>query len=448
MKRFIISALLAVSVFACTAGCLSVSADELYSLPEVSEEYLRLQAQINILLNRGAAYAAPTGGANRQAVQLIDINGSGDHEVIVFFTFPDESKLRIYIFTLDEGDYITAEIIESAGTEIESVRYIDMNGDGNREIIIGWHMGTTIKYMSIYSLADFHSQLLVSGEEYNEIAAYDSVGVQNAGGRNTEDIVVLKMPTQETGNASAKLFSFMPDGEIVTEEARLSAGIESISRIIAGRLADGVNALFVESEGRFNNGSLVTDILARRDGSFTNISLSSVSGISVDTVRNRTNSADIMSDGIVKIPMLRRLMAQSQTEYYATDWYDFKSNGSRTLSLTTYHNTFDEWYLILPRDWRDNVSVRRDDSVPGERTIIFSYFDNPNGTKYDDFLKIYRLSGENADERATQNGKKLLLINNAVSYAFEFLAEPNSFGLTFDENTIRGNFRLMHSEWE
>ena len=439
IRRKIVISLLVVMTAVLLTGCLRITADELYSLPEVSEEYLRLQAQINVLLDRGAEFASPTGGPNRQAVQVIDINGTGTNEVIAFFTIPGESTLRVYVFEFIDGDYTIASIIEGVGTEIESVRYIDMDGDGTMELVIGWQMGPALKYMSIYSISDFHPQLLVSGVEYSELAAFDMSG------DGTDDIIVFRLPTQETG-ALAEIYSLMQDGEVVKEEARLSNGIETISRILTGRMIGGSPAIFVDSEGTFDNGSLVTDVLAIHNGSFTNVSLIITSGVSEETVRHRMASSDINKDGVIKVPALRLLIAQSETEYYAIDWYAFRSSGQSSPALTTYHNTFDEWFLILPDDWREKVSVRREDAIPGERTIIFSYFADDSGP-HEDFLKIFKLSGENAEERANLDDRHLLMVEGTAVYAFELLAPPDSFGLTFNETVIRENFRLIYSEW-
>ena len=62
--------LAAVVLIASLSGCLPASVDELYSLPRMSEEYVQLQDLIAGQLAGGGAYAAPTGGSNRQSVQL------------------------------------------------------------------------------------------------------------------------------------------------------------------------------------------------------------------------------------------------------------------------------------------------------------------------------------------------------------------------------------------
>ena len=437
-KKTIVIAIVAIPIILGLAGCLRVTADELYSLPLVSEEYLRLQAHINAVLNEGAEFAPPSGGPNRQAVQLKDLSGDGTNEVLAFFSYPGERMHKVYIFEMVDGDYTVAGIIEGVGTAIESVRYADMDGDGVMEVIIGWQMGAALKYFTIYSVKDFRPVLLAR-EEYNELAVFDLDGDGN------EDVIALRLPTQDIG-AVAELFVLMPDGEIVNSVARLSNGIDAISRVLTGLLTDGVPAIFIDSEGRFDEGSLVTDVLAVRNGELANISLRDPSGVSEDTVRLRLHSSDISKDGIIIIPIQRLLKAQSETAYHAIDWYAYNVEGVIRLSLTTYHNNFDEWYLILPFDWRGRVSVRREDVVSGERTVIFSYIAGDEGP-YEDFLKIYRMFGEAGADRARLPGRTALTSEGTSIYAFELIAQPNSFGLTFDEALIIENFRLIYSDW-
>ena len=441
VKKFFLS-ILTLLLAAVLSGCLSIRADELYSLPQASEVYLKLQRHIDSLLSTGAEFLPPTGGLNRQAVQLKDLDGDGVDEVVAFFSIPGESNLKIYIFEMAGDDYAVADIIEGVGTEIESIRYVDMDGDGVPELVVGWQMSAALKHMSIYSIKNFNSVLL-TGAEYSEIAVFD------LGGNGSDNIVAIRLPTQETG-AAAEAFTLMPDGEMITSGAWLSNGIEVMSRIQTGRLTDGTHAIFIDSEGKFDDGGVVTDILAFQDGRLTNIALTGAGGVSEETVRLKLNarlhSADINKDGIISVPMPRPFKAQSETTYYAIDWYAFNVQGHRRLEMTTYHNNSDEWYLIIPPDWQGKVSVRREDIVSGERAVIFSHIGGENGP-YNDFLKIYKMSGDRAVQRAGLPGRVLIMAEGVSAYAFELLAEPNSFGLTFDGALIRNNFRLIYSDW-
>ncbi|MCL2409263.1 MAG: VCBS repeat-containing protein [Oscillospiraceae bacterium] len=434
----VLTALSIASIAVVLFGCLRITAEELYSLPRLTEQDLMLQRHISAVLDTGAEFSPPTGGPNRQAVQMKDLNGNGVDEVIAFFSLPEEGTQKIYIFQMVDGDYVIADIIEGVGTAIESIRYVDMDGDGIMELVIGWQMGAALQHMEIFSIRDFQ-HVRLARVEYAEIAVHDLTGNGNS------DVVAIRLPTPDTV-AIAEVFTLMPDQEILSFEARLSKGIDAITRVQTGMLTDGVSAVFIESEGRFNDGSIVTDICILQDGIFVNISMRMPEGISTFTVRDRMNSADIVRDGGIAVPVPRLLAAQSETEYYAIDWYGFDSSGHSRLVLTTFHNIFDEWYLILPFDWRDRVSVRREGAVQGERTVIFSYIAGDGGS-FEDFLRIHRLTGDRGRQRANLPGRTAMRTEGASIYALELIAPPNSFGLTFDEDLIRANFRLVYADW-
>ncbi|MCL2226279.1 MAG: VCBS repeat-containing protein [Oscillospiraceae bacterium] len=439
-KAKVVMILLAATASVFLSGCmLRISADDLYRLPQVSEDYLRLQGHINAVLNAGAEFAPPTSGPNRQSVQLKDVNGDGINEVIAFFRIPGESTLKIYFFEMVDGDYSVAMVIEGAGTAIESIRYVDMDGDGVMEVIVGWQLGDALKHMEIYAIVDFYPVLLQSAE-------YEGITVFDINGDSNDDIIAVRLPTFES-SAAAKVFTLTPYMEVITSVVRLSIGIESILRVMRGTLLDGSPAIFIESEGRFDEGAFVTDIIAMQNGVVTNISLSESTGVSDATVRQRRIlSSDIGGDGTIKVPVPRRLRAQTETAYYAMDWYSFNSRGDSRLALTTFHNPTDEWFLILPLDWRGRVSVRREDIVTGERTVVFSYIAGEYGP-FEDFLNVYRLTGEAREERSRLPGRVRLLSEGTSVYAFELLVPPDNFGLTLNEAVVIENFRLIFSDW-
>ena len=419
------------------AGCFKTNADDLYSLPIASEENVKLQGLIDAVISAGAEYSPPSGGSNRQAVQAVDLDGDGVNEVLAFFSGTGENPQKICIFKKVDDEYETQLVIEGAGTAIESVRYIDMDRDGWRELVIGWQIETGLQHMTVYSIEQYDAVKL-AGAEYSTITNYD------ISGSRSDAIICFRLPTPETPG-EAELFILMPDGEMVSRKAQLSAGIEAISRVIRGKLGNGAPAIFVES--RINTSNVVSDILVYQDDQLVNVSLSSTSGVSDDTVRTLPiYCQDINGDGNTELPIPRLLKAQSQTNYYSYDWYVYYANGSRRLSATTYHNNSDGWFLTIPQDWREHVSIRRDDSVQGERTLIFSFIDEAND-EYKDFLKIYTLSGDNREDRAGLPGRFRLRSEGEIIFAGELLPGADSHGLMVDREIVVSNFRLIVSEW-
>ena len=416
-------------------GCFKISADELYSLPQPSREFLKLQERINAVLAQGAEYSPPTAGPNRQSVQLKDLDGDGINEAIAFFSTKGDRPLKIYILKQSGDSYSVFDIIEGDGNAIESIRYADLDGDKISELIVGWQASATLLHMNIYSIKGGR-HLSLADDDYTEI----TIGDMDLDGR--QDVIALRLPSSELPG-QADMFSLRSDGEMTMLSARLSKGIESFTHVLKGLLSDGTPALFVEAA--CSGTSVVTDILVWRTGSLFDVTLSLSSGVSEDTLRSYpVYSADINGDGVTEVPIPRLLpVADVNTKYYVIDWYTYLQYGYKNKIFTTYHDFSDGWYLILPDTWK-NISVRRDDSVVGERTLIFSVRSALNAMPTD-FLKIYTLSGDNKNDRAKLPERFVLQELGDTIYAAEILNDVD--GTYLDKAKIAALFRLLYSDW-
>lgn len=440
-RKYFISVICLILLMLTVSGCFRITADELYSLPQASKEYLKLQELINTVLSSGAEYSPPTSGPNRQSVQMKDIDGDGSNEAIAFFTIAGDKPLKIYLMKQTGGVYRTVDVIEGDGAAIESIRYADMDGDGVSELIVGWQASAALLHMAIYSIKDYQHVQLAS-TDYSQIETSD---MNNDG---NSDVIVLRLPSSQFP-AEAEMFSIMPDGEVSSNLAPLSKGIESIVNVMKAKLSDGIPALYVE--GRYPGGNMVTDILAWRYNHMVNVTSNTTSGVSEETLRAfKIDSIDIDQNGVVDVPSPKLLVSSSNTQYYTTEWYAFDRFGNKNKIFTTYHDFSDEWYLILPDDWTDKITVRRDDTVPGERTLIFTYIAHSDVTGAQmqpvDFLKIYTLSGDNKEDRAKLEGRfEPLATYGDKIYAAEILT--NEIGITVDKAMVCDNFRLIYSDW-
>ena len=430
--REILAAASAVLLTLLLCGCFRVSADELYSLPKASEEYMRLQVKIDEVLASGAEYSPPTGGEHRQSVQLIDIDGDGENEAVAFFVArAEDNPLRIYIFRSVGDEYEVAAAIEGIGTGIESVRYIDMDGDGQLEFAVGWQISSAVKTVTLHSLRDFQSIRLAQAD-------YASIAVSDITGDALPDLSVVRVATADSPGA-LDVLSLMPDGEVVTMTAHMSEGVESVSKLLTGKLSDGFPAIFIDVKV---SGITVTDVFCSIDGTLRNISRP---GSAEELPPRTVASSDIDGDGVIEVPFQNAMPQQTETTYYTIDWCAYSSDGAKTVVQTTYHNYTDGWYLILPPEWVGGLTVRREDIVRGERAIVFSFADNTSGVH--DFMRIYMLSGDSRTERARIGGRFELLEEGEKIYAAALFDPGGDYPDTFDEQGVRQSFRLVYSDW-
>ena len=58
--------------------------------------------------------------------------------------------------------------------------------------------------------------------------------------------------------------------------------------------------------------------------------------------------------------------------FWLIDWSQYDETGTCSHVMTTYHNVADGWYLEIPEDWRDEITISRNDAVTGQRQVVFS----------------------------------------------------------------------------
>jgi hypothetical protein len=370
-------------------------------------------------------------------VQLRDLDSDGVNEALAFFGTGGEHPLRICVYRVnDDGTYETVSVIEGDGTGIERVYYTDMDADGFTDLIVGWSQGSGINMLTVISLRDFVPAKLTS-TDYTEFIVADLDGDKR------DDLAVVRID-EATQTGAVDIYSLRANDELFTAYAPLSSGLESISKLGVGNLSDGRVALFLD--GAYQGGT-ITDIFTMDNDMWSNITLDKKNNVSSSTVRAGVASyRDINTDGITEVPRPRTLPGNGEVSYRVLDWYSIDSNGKDTFILTTYHNSSDGWYLIVPTDWRGKVTAHRSD-LPGEHSIIFSLW-NGDSAPPDDFLTIYTLSGENRSDRAGRPGRFRLRVVDEIIYAAELLSANFGWDNEIDENYLRDNFKLIYSDWD
>ncbi len=415
-------------------GCFVKTVDELYTLPMHSDEYDNLQKAIDaVMLEAGVEYSAPISGSNQQSVQLADLDGDGEEEAIVFAKSTGERPLKAYLFDKQDGVYSNIAVIEGNGTAFARVEYTQLDTQEGVEMIIGRQLSDQVlQSLSVYSLSDGRVAERMS-------ASYSQFAVTDLDNDGKSDLFVLRFDP-ESRQGVAELYRDQ-DGQLERgNEVPLAAEALSVKRMITGYVAYNIPAVFVASATEED--SLVTDVFIFRGGTFQNLTAEG----QAQTVRNYFVYADdINSDGLIELPELVTLPAADATgdTYSLIRWYNLGLDGSKNVVLRTYHRFASGWYVIIPDEWDERVTISRSGEVSGTRGLIFSAWNG--AAPAEPVFTIYAFTGDDRLQAAEADGRFLLMEQGDTAYSAELGTAEWAKNMTQDD--LRSLFKMIHVDW-
>ncbi len=435
MKKRIMGVSLLLSLALLLTGCAIRDVEEMYALPRRSEEYSQLQSAIDAAME-DLTYAAPISGDNQQTVQTADLDGDGRNEYLVFAMGNSDKPLQVLIFTEEEdGTCSLAEVIQSNGSAFEQVEYVNFDERPGCELVIGRQVSDQVlRNVSVYSFAGGSAeQLFAIG--YSKFLTCDL----DSNGRS--EVMVLRPGESERDRGMAVLYSTQGGKVRRSVETELSQEPGQIKRILQGRLSGGKSAIFVASA--LDESTIVTDIFAMKDGQFANISFSSASDTSIQTMLNfYVYAEDINGDGVTELPRMIPMMTAAATEREQNSllcWFSMDIEGRERDKLYTYHDFLGGWYVQLKQDWANRVAVDQRDN-----TSTFFVWDE-KGENSQAVFTISIFTGNTRDEDAQKDGRFPLHRAEGVAFAAQLHESAPEYGIT--KEYLTECFRLIRQDW-
>ena len=464
------------------SGCLFRPPDELYTRPEKSADYSQLVSAIQEVrsaleseYNVSTEDAVIVSGDNTATIQLQDLDGdnSGEREsALAFIRVPGvEKSLKIYIFTQMGEDYQVTGLVEGDGAAIYSVDYADLNGMGTKELVVNWQISAGVYQLGAYTLDELDvaasvtngadsgsmersdllaTELLLTGCS----GASESASSYSSGYRLLDidqdtrtEIAVVHIEPGGAGS-QVEVYGWLDGAFVNLSSAGLSAGVTTLNRVRANYLNGEYYPPALYVTGTLADGSRTIDVLAFRDGQLVNLSQDET-GVS----RNRLTGyldvslTDVNSDYVLELPSPRALPAYGEagtSNFWLIDWSQYEEDGQCEAVMTTYHNVADGWYLEIPEGWKNQITITQNNSLSGQRQVIFSYWRGVDELPVP-FLSVYKLTGSNRSSRAEETGRFILREEGETIYAARFYDCDWDHGL--DEMGVLERFRTIQPSW-
>ncbi len=432
MKRGRILFCLVILAVLVLSGCAMKTMDQLYQIPQRSEDFLNLQTAVNKAMS-GLSYSAPISGDHCQTVQMMDLDGDGDMECLLFAKGNDEKPLKIFIFNKEEDEYVLRATIESNGKAFEQVQYVQFDDRPGYELVVGRQVSDQVlRSVSVYSFSQGRVEQLMS-------ASYTQIVVCDLNDNDRDEVLVLRPGDDTTLNGVAELYS-MSGGTVQRHnEASMSQPPENIKRIMVSYLQGGEPAVYIASD--VNGSAIITDVFTEVGGVFQNVSLSLEHGTSVDTLRNYyVYATDIDEDGVPELPELIQVGlvgGNSADSQYMIRWFSMNAAGETVEKMYTYHNFLGGWYLDI-----DTWAVEQLRVTQRGNSYEFSVVDGANETKV---LTIYALTGQQREEMALRDNRFVLYRTESTVYAAHLEVASADYNMTME--SLVQQFHLIQKDW-
>ena len=417
------------------SGCM-LTVDEMYRLPKRSDAYYNLQSSIDAAM-ADMVYCAPLSGENQQSVQMADLDGDGVQEYILFARTTQDKPLRILVFRRFEDSFAHTYTVECNGSAFDQVEYVDMDGDGGLEIVVGRQLSDqVIRSVSVYKFEGNELIQLVSAN-YTKFLATDL----DANG--SSELFLLRPGSTETDYGVAELYGVKEGVMERCNEIPMSESVEHLKRIIIGNLDGGKTAVFVGSS--VDDKALVTDIFVLIDGALKNAALSNEAGTAVQTFRNYYVYADdIDNDSVVELPHLIDMKPLPDMiladNHRLIRWYAMTPDGEEVSKLCTYHNFVSGWYLQLKDEWAPRVVVKN----MGQQYDFYLWDDAYSKTQK--LFTIHSQTTQSREEQGGQDNRVVLLKTESTVYSATIEPVASEYGITQDY--LIYSFRLIQKDWK
>jgi hypothetical protein len=326
------------------------SGDKYLALPELPLQYSALQSALDGLENENG-YVSPETGAHRQPVQMVDLDGDGIQEVVVF-GLTEGGLCQVYVLREYGGIYAVSYTIEGGSPYIFEVLYPTLM-DGNKAIAIAWgRTGDLSRGVTVIAMENEHfiKVLSFSGQSYL---------FEDTDGDGADEIWYADRGGTAWIRSRLHRYEYREgDGFYPTGRLNLAAEASNTISLQYGLCGPNTPAVFADSYTE-DGKRMVTDLVVESESGL--ISMTQGLASSAENTLRRTYAlcADINGDGILEIPVAdRQFPVWLPLSGQFIEWCDFSWDDRQPrLVQQTFCISGQGLAMVLPDNWDSGVRV-------------------------------------------------------------------------------------------
>ena len=358
-------ALLALTLCFVLGGCsLFKPVRELLAVPSFSAQNEAIKRAFESDYGKNVQYKSPISGQYLSSFVVDDLDADGTDEALVFF-LPDAFTTTVHIGVLDcaEGTWQRTGEIEGGGSDVYSVETIDLDADGQQEVILCWSTLESGRVMSIYGCTKAPFSLLRLSEN-----AYTQKLAADLDGDGSIEIFTTHLSSAGgSQNAQARVLRKTESGISVLDKCDLDSKVSGYGESYLQKTETG-SILYADA---FKGDSqMITEVLCwdARTSTMTAPLLDGETLTNEQTWRSTPIPCrDVDGDGVPEIPCQHEVLEKSEVwkgdrqidrQLYITQWCAFLGGELVPVLESLAHGA--QWMFSIPDAWRGRFTVRID----------------------------------------------------------------------------------------
>ncbi|GGE73444.1 hypothetical protein [Priestia taiwanensis] len=368
--------------------------------PKLTEKQEKIKEDILKQLPPNSKIADPIQtGQSLPLYNMVDLNGDGKEEVVVFHLTPQQQAYSFSIFKEIGTHWTKVSTLNIATKNIDKVLFKDITDDGNNDIILGIGEETRSKNVFVYQLIDDQIHTVLNAP-YEELIVED---MDNDG--NTELYTLAIQPKQNKDIEKRRRksmflnkYSFVNNSLQIYHQLPIHNDKNAYYFLESGTIAPdkkGILLYTYELADPVRNLNIYYE---------QNEKLVAIPNQSLQMFQQKpfsTESRDINNDGIMElsIPMLKD---EHTAEQYLTNqlpfitgYYQWDGKDEFRLIERHYYDTNLSYDFTIPKEWPTNLKLTRKDNsihfVDGRTNKILFDIQAIPIEKWDDNSKQYIL---------------------------------------------------------
>lgn len=442
------------------SGCnLNISSvDALMRPPKLSGENSLLQQTFESTVgdSESIVMKTPVSGDNRSSYLLYDLDNDSVKEALVLYSDPikdDFVYVTVFKFVNDKWSFVST--IKGKSSEIYSVDFADINGDGRLEILVSWSQvisgdnftpvsmgGNGEKLLTIYSYNGSSTTLLK-----NE--AYSKLLVEDINNDSADELFILNISlTNQEKVTLGRIVAFDKEYSIEQElKIQLTGMLDVFNIVCDNYLINDESHTRVYIDGSISESGIITEVI---DIKHSDLSISLPfyeSNISAQplTLRDvRVYSQDIDNDGVIEVPVIEKLPGgikvslndEEKTALNLTVWSEINNNELVVDSKCLLNGAYG-YMFVYPEDWFGSITA-----VYNEKNATITFYSlDANETLTASLFSIKSTSQLVWEE--DNNGYTKLDENGVYVYGYSIIDDENE---ELYISAIEDNFILINQE--